>query len=514
MKATRDLLAGVFNSVWSALIGLAVVPFYLKYLGMEAYGLIGFFATTQALLQLLDMGLAPTINREVARYGALGNARGVAPLLHTLSWVYWSIAATIAVLGYAFAPFVADHWLNANGLPREAVHESVVLLACVVACRWPIGLYQGVLMGSHRLGTASVLNMLMVTLGNGGAVVILAVVSPTVQAFFLWQGAVGLTYALAMRHAAWGALGGRIRAHFDMDAIKRVWRFSAGMSGVAVSAIVLMQLDKILLSKMLPLESFGRYALAGVVASGLYILLTPTFNLIYPRLSALVAQGNETEVARLYSVGTRLLTSVLFPVAAGASVFSHELLLLWTGNAEIAASSSPVVSLFLVGTALNGAMHFPYALQLAYGDTRLPLLINGILLAALVPLITFLAKRYGAVGGAASWAVLNAIYLLVGTWLTHRVLLRGSGLRWLTRDVLVSLATSTLFVGGIGAVIRTLPVSAASMLALGAVVVLICSVGLIAISARSRRFVARALFHQHAVVEPLIMLRSDQPNRS
>lgn len=59
MSLSRNLLAGLANSIWTALIGLAVVPLYLKYLGIEAYGLIGFFVTTQALLQLLDMGLAP-----------------------------------------------------------------------------------------------------------------------------------------------------------------------------------------------------------------------------------------------------------------------------------------------------------------------------------------------------------------------------------------------------------------------------------------------------------------------
>ena len=66
MSLRRNLLAGLANSVWSALVSLAVVPFYLKYLGIEAYGLIGFFVTTQAILSLLDMGMAPTINREVA----------------------------------------------------------------------------------------------------------------------------------------------------------------------------------------------------------------------------------------------------------------------------------------------------------------------------------------------------------------------------------------------------------------------------------------------------------------
>jgi len=499
LKATRDLLFGVANSTWSALIGFAVVPLYLKFLGIEAYGLVGFFATTQALLQLLDMGLAPTINREVARYGALGNARDAAPLLHTLTWVYWSIAASIAVLGYGLAPWVATYWLNPVGLSRDAVQQSIMLLTFVVACRWPIGLYQGVLIGAHRLSTASTLNMVMTTIGSVGAVLVLAFVSPTVQAFFVWQAMVGLAYAVAMRTAAWRAIGGHVRTRFDGEQIRRVWRFSAGMSGVAISAIVLMQLDKVLLSKILPLESFGRYTLAGVVASGLYILLTPTFNVIYPRLSALVAQGKEHEVAELYSLGTRLLTAVLFPIAAAASVFSYEILLLWTGNPAIAQASSPVVSLFLIGTALNGAMHFPYALQLAYGQTHLPLIINGILLVVLVPLITLLATRYGAVGGAASWAALNAVYLVVGTILTHRVLLRGTGRQWFMRDVISPLIVSALVVGSLGTALRATGLSPALILMAGSGLVILCSLGLLSLSADIRRLLRKIRLARHAV---------------
>ena len=103
MSLSRNLLAGLFNSIWSALLGLAVVPFYLKYLGIEAYGLIGFFATLQALLQLLDMGMAPTINREVARCSATGNLPEAGKLLHTLAVVYWCIAAIIALSILAIA---------------------------------------------------------------------------------------------------------------------------------------------------------------------------------------------------------------------------------------------------------------------------------------------------------------------------------------------------------------------------------------------------------------------------
>jgi O-antigen/teichoic acid export membrane protein len=184
-----------------------------------------------------------------------------------------------------------------------------------------------------------------------------------------------------------------------------------------------------------------------LVASGLYVLLTPIFNVIYPRMSALVATGNTVKLTDLYETGTRLCLALLLPGTITVAIFSKDLLYLWTRNEHLAASSAPIVSLFVIGTALNGVMHFPYALQLAYGATRLPLTINIILVAVMGPLTIILAKSYGAVGGAAAWALLNALYLFVGTWLTHRTLLRGIGPKWLLGDVAVPLAMTIVIAG-------------------------------------------------------------------
>lgn len=442
------------NSIWSALIGLAVVPFYLKYLGIEAYGLIGFFVTTQAVLSLLDMGMAPTINREVARCSASGNLREAGKLLHTLAVVYWSMAGAIALLIMVLAPLIAEHWLQSKQLSPQTIAHAVMLMGLVVACRWPIGLYQGAIIGAQRLTISSGINMAMGTVGSLGAVAVLAFVSPTIEAFFIWQACIGFVYAITMRWGAWQIIGRITGSRFDVSQLKSIWRFSAGMSGVAVSSIILMQLDKVLLSKILSLEDFGRYALAGVVASGLYVILTPAFNLVYPRLSALVAMGETESIVDFYRTGTRLLLAVLFPIATAAAVFAEGILFLWTGNPSLAASTAPVVSLFLVGTALNGAMHFPYALQLAYGMTRLPLTINAILVVLMIPTTIFLSIRYGAVGGAAAWAVLNGIYLIIGTQLTHRSLLKGVGLKWVLGDVGMPLIMSLLIIGGFGIKVR------------------------------------------------------------
>jgi hypothetical protein len=72
----------------------------------------------------------------------------------------------------------------------------------------------------------------------------------------------------------------------------------------------------------------------------------------------------------------------------------------------------------------------------------LALAITIALALCLVPLIVLLTSRYGAVGSACAWLTLNVLYLLFGTWMTHRQLYRGEAAAWLVRDVLMPLLVS------------------------------------------------------------------------
>ncbi len=151
MRIGHNLLAGLGGSLWTALVGLAVIPFYVRYLGLEGYGLIGFLATAQAVIQILDLGLAATINREVARGTGSGDLVQARTLLHTLAAIYWVVAGVIAVAIALLSPVVAGHWLRADGLAADGLTGVVILMALVIACRWPGQLYQGVLIGTaHR----------------------------------------------------------------------------------------------------------------------------------------------------------------------------------------------------------------------------------------------------------------------------------------------------------------------------------------------------------------------------
>ena len=61
--------------------------------------------------------------------------------------------------------------------------------------------------------------------------------------------------------------------------------------------LLLVLTDKIVLSRLLTLEEFGYYTLAGVVAASLYLLINPVYNAVFPRLTQLVTLGDQTSIA-------------------------------------------------------------------------------------------------------------------------------------------------------------------------------------------------------------------------
>lgn len=98
----RNLIANYLGQGWTALMGLVFVPLYIKYLGIESYGLIGLFAVLQAWLSLLDMGMTPTLSREMARFtGGAHNAQSIRDLLKSIEIISLAIAMLIA-LGICF----------------------------------------------------------------------------------------------------------------------------------------------------------------------------------------------------------------------------------------------------------------------------------------------------------------------------------------------------------------------------------------------------------------------------
>lgn len=431
-------------------MGIVFVPIYIKYLGVEAYGLIGVYIAMQAWIALLDMGMTPTLNREMARYSAGEHDHIWARrLLRTLECVYIVVVGAVISTSFVLAAPIAGSWLRVEELPISAIEATIVMMGFIISIRWFMALYRGAIMGLQEQVWLNKIIVVFATIRGLGVIPLLIYVSPTIEAFFMFQAAAATAELIIVARKAYRLMPrADEKIGFDIQILKRVWDFAFGVFSVNVLATILLQTDKVLISLMLPLRYLGLYTLATSICSALTSLTTPIINGAYPRMTELIAKKEQALLTVTYHKSAQLLAIILVSTGGVISVYASELLMLWTQDEAIAIAGAGVLTVYAIGTVLNGFMSLPYALQLSYGYTRLLVSLNFVLVLTFVPLTYWSITKNGIVGAAYVWVLLNAIYIVVGVPLMHRKYLKREQGRWyLHALILPVLSVATLCIG-------------------------------------------------------------------
>lgn len=435
-----NVIANLVSNIWAALLSVIFVPVYLHYIGIEAYGLIGIFNSLQAFIILLDFGLSPTLNRELARLSALEDkSQEMHDVKRTLEIPNWISAAGIALLLFCLAPLIANFWIQHKDLPTRTVTQALLIMGVNTAIQFSMNFYIGGLMGLQKQVLVGCINLLCATLRAVSAVVVLALISPTIEAYLLCQTAGVLLQLVLVFLSLRVSLPetGR-KARFQKDLLRKIWRYAVGMTGITIVSLILTQTDKIILSRMLSLKLFGYYALAVTISTmTISTIASSVMHAVFPKFARFVSVGDEAALRNFYHRSCQIVSVFLFPLMITLAFFSYDILLAWTHKEEIASNSYMLLSLVTIGTGLNSLMLLPYSLQLAHGWTKLAFYTNVAAIIVLVPLMILGAYRYGAIGGAVSWIILNGLYILITIQIMHRRILKGEKWRWYLQDVLV-----------------------------------------------------------------------------
>lgn len=458
-----NITANIIANAAIAAIFFISVPLFVKYIGIEGYGLIGFFIFAQGVISVLDLGLNVVLTREFAAYRSDNEQSAtLGDLLRTSEIFYWTAGIGVGLLWAGGAGFLS-RYVNSQALGEAAVYHSFVIMAGVIALQFPLSLYSAALFGLQRQATVSVIAVLFSLLRNLGVVAVLVYVAPTPQVFFGWQLLCWLIHIPLLTYVVKTSLPrSEATPKFRPELLTHKWKLLSEIGVITLSATLLMYVDKFVLARLISLEAFGYYALAAVVANGFHWLTQPVFRAMLPRLSQLAADGDRATLSLLYHKGGQVLSLIVFPIAGLWIFFSYELMSLWQRDTEVAANSYVFVILLVIGAALNGVALMPYALQIAFGKTRPQLAAVGTALLVSVPLTIVAALRWGGVGAATVGIVLSAGILAIVVPLMHRRLLKGEALRWLKNDI----AYPAIAVVASGAICRYLFVSSSTVLEL------------------------------------------------
>lgn len=433
-----NITANFIGNAWSALIGLLFVPIYLNYIGAEGYGLIGIFASLQVVLSLLDSGLSTTLNKEMSRLSVLPQKeQQMQNLVKTLGNVYWGMALVAGLIALCISPLLARYWVHPVNLSIKTITYAFVLLSISLVFQFPSGFYSGGLLGLQRHVMLNAIRIVFATLKSVGALVVLVFVSRSVLAFFGWTLLVAILQSFTLKFVLWYYLPKTASEPvFDKQELKNIWRFAAGMAGISLTAILLTQVDKIILSKILSLEQFGYYSVACTLGLMISQIVGPLTQSYFPKFSNLISLNKITDLKNLYHQGCQLISVLVLPATFILFFFSKELIFIWTHSEKTVANTWLVASVYGLGTGINGLLSIPYQLTVAYGWTKLGFYQNVFLLCLMIPLTIYLSLHYGALGGALSWAIVNILYFLITPTLIHNKILKNEKSYWYWNDTL------------------------------------------------------------------------------
>jgi O-antigen/teichoic acid export membrane protein len=450
-RLKRNIIANLLGNLLTAILFIICIPIYVKFLGVESYGLIGFFASLLVIFFVLDAGLSSTINREFARLP--NNEAGLSEkrdLLRTFELLYIGAASFICFLIWFSAPFLSKHWLNSSHLSVNTVKFAVMQMGILLALRWPTALYAGGLTGLQKQVTFNVINTIGETVKAVGAIAVLAFVQNSITAFFYWQIIVSAIIIFVFRFFTWTSLP--LSSHeptFSISLLKKNRSFAIGIGGTSLAVVILTQADKIILSKMLDLQTFGYFAMASAIASSLNKITLPFSQAIYPRIVQLVHGESDNNLILFFHKSCQLIAALILPGSLLFVFFAKEIIMIWSNNPTITTSVYPLVRILIIGTAANALVTIPYNVQLAYGWTKLGLYQNVLAIIVLIPAIIFLTYNYGVSGAVWGWTILNASYIVISVPLMFRKLLTSEKWKWYWNDlfylVLITLLPMGLF---------------------------------------------------------------------
>jgi O-antigen/teichoic acid export membrane protein len=397
--------ANYVGTAVSAIVPLLAIPVYLTTLGPGAWGLISFATMLVALLGILEVGLSQSLTRDLAlRLG--GFASGARALFRQAEGLYWTISAAGALLLAFGSELIVSEWLHSPPEQQAVAVHCVWFAAWTVLVQLPSAVYRAVLVSA---GSFVVLNTTIVTavLLRHGLGVALLTVWPSVDILLVCHATVALLEAAWRRYFATRTITKADQTQSTQQIQGHPLRAALAMSGAVLIAVFTLQLDRMILSRLAPIEALAYYNIAYALANGvlqagapLMLTLAPTF-----------ATSSVDEV-RMRALCNRLFKwfTVVIALSALAYLGAGDILLhIWLGNAQYEAQVKPILDILLIGSAFNLVYQIGYQRWIALSRTRTIAIVNTLGLVCSLSITPFLVLRFGAAGAAVSWIVINVV---------------------------------------------------------------------------------------------------------
>jgi len=403
----RNTAANLAGQLLYPLLALVLVPFYLRRLGLEGYGLVGVASLVVSLLSVLTRGLGSALQREIGRRSASDDVHTLRRLLHSMEVGYWTLGGALAIVLGTVALTLGPRWVRTGALSPQTVSTCLLLLAIRVSVAFPHSVYQSVFIGTERQVLGNALNAaLALTSAAGGVAAVL--VFGSVVAFYASEAIVAAIYLGVLRFFAFRILPAAPAA-FDPGEIRGLLRISIALMWTSGIGLLLSTLDRFVVSTKLPVAALGIYTVSVMGGRIVTLFFNPFLQASYPRMCHVARHGSPDDQARDLLRNAAVLAFAAAAVAVPLCGFAREVLTLWVRDPAVVQGGSRVMSVYVLGSVLIAFASVCYQWQTAADRTGIAVRFNAIALVWFPVTLWVLVTRAGLLGASIAWVIYGAL---------------------------------------------------------------------------------------------------------
>ena len=380
------------------LVGLLTLPFNLRHLGAEAYGLWMLTAGITIHFSILDLGYGGAMVKFVAEYRSKRDVRSLNEIASTI-FVLFSVLGVLAYLVVIGLAFNLEHFLNITAAQAETGKWILLIVGLNAAVNFGFSPFGGICAGFQRYDInnfvaiissfiVAAVNVAVVLMGFGLIPLVAATTAVRLATYLIYRrNAYKVFPPLSVRPSL-----------FRRARLREVTAFSVYASAIDWANKLNYELDEIIIGIYLGAAPVAVWAVADRIISAMQRLTNQSNTVLFPLV---VDSDVAQKLGRLRTVlleGTRLSLATVTPIAIVLFVLADPIVRGWVGASMIGAV--PVIQVLALATALRVANATGTTLLKGSGHVRYLAGVNlGTGLANLA-LSAALVKPFGLVGVA------------------------------------------------------------------------------------------------------------------
>lgn len=442
----RNALLNFVGQGVSLVVGIATIPFIVRGLGTERFGLLSLAWVILGYFTVFDLGLG----RATTRFTAEALGKGAEDRMPALVWTAVAAQVAVGLVGAgvlaAVTPLLVGQVLKIPSAMLKEAYATFYILALALPVILVSGSFMGVLEARQRFDLVNAVRV------PSSALVFLLPVAGLALGLQL-PGIVALIILSKV-----GALVGFILANLwltpglgrlstQLALLPRILSYGGWISVSALVIPVCIYLDRFLIGSLLGMNAVAYYTAPYELVTRLLIIPASVASVLFPSFSGLFASGDVERLNASVTRSVKYLMAAMVPPVIVSLVFAEEILWIWLGK-DFAMGSAMVLRLLSVAVLLNAVGYVPVSLLQGIGRPDVVAKYHLAELPAYAGVALLLIAQLGIRGAALAWL------LRVG-WavpILFTIATRMAGMGWVTstRDAIgygFAVAASVLAVG-------------------------------------------------------------------